>query len=112
MLLLLLLLLLLVRCRYGVTGRLQTAKIGMLSEGQKSRLIFAMMCMKVWRTACAGLHCLRQGLGHMPLRSLRSLLSSRTMQQSPCLVCVWVLCELVARSCMLCLLSQSTAVSS
>jgi ATP-binding cassette subfamily F protein 2 len=32
--------------RYGVTGRLQTAKIGMLSEGQKSRLIFAMMCMK------------------------------------------------------------------
>jgi hypothetical protein len=57
----LLLLLLLVRCRYGVTGRLQTAKIGMLSEGQKSRLIFAMMCMKV-RTACAGLHCLRQGM--------------------------------------------------
>jgi ATPase subunit of ABC transporter with duplicated ATPase domains len=34
-------------CRYGITGRLQTAKIGMLSEGQKSRLIFAMMCMKV-----------------------------------------------------------------
>lgn len=34
-------------CRYGITGRLQTCKIGMLSEGQKSRLIFAMMCMKV-----------------------------------------------------------------
>ncbi|WIA10679.1 hypothetical protein OEZ85_010859 [Tetradesmus obliquus] len=32
--------------RYGITGRLQTSKIGMLSEGQKSRLIFAMMCMK------------------------------------------------------------------
>ncbi|KAF6251500.1 flagellar associated protein [Scenedesmus sp. NREL 46B-D3] len=32
--------------RYGITGRLQTCKIGMLSEGQKSRLIFAMMCMK------------------------------------------------------------------
>lgn len=33
--------------RYGITGRLQTSKIGQLSEGQKSRLIFAMMCMKV-----------------------------------------------------------------
>eukprot|EP00878_Enallax_costatus_P000419 GHUV01000509.1.p1 GENE.GHUV01000509.1~~GHUV01000509.1.p1 ORF type:complete len:618 (+),score=174.18 GHUV01000509.1:250-2103(+) len=32
--------------RYGITGRLQTCKIGQLSEGQKSRLIFAMMCMK------------------------------------------------------------------
>lgn len=31
---------------FGITGRLQTNKIGMLSEGQKSRLIFAMMCMK------------------------------------------------------------------
>jgi ABC-type Mn2+/Zn2+ transport system ATPase subunit len=28
------------------SGRLQTTKIGMLSEGQKSRLVFAMMCMK------------------------------------------------------------------
>jgi ATP-binding cassette subfamily F protein 2 len=32
--------------RYGIAGRLQTNKIGMLSEGQKSRLIFGMMCMK------------------------------------------------------------------
>lgn len=32
--------------RYGITGRLQTTKIGMLSEGQKSRIVFAMMCMK------------------------------------------------------------------
>ncbi|GIL89573.1 hypothetical protein Vretimale_1869 [Volvox reticuliferus] len=32
--------------RFGVSGRLQTTKIGMLSEGQKSRLVFAMMCMK------------------------------------------------------------------
>lgn len=32
--------------RYGVSGKLQTTRIGMLSEGQKSRLVFAMMCMK------------------------------------------------------------------
>ncbi|KAG2498702.1 hypothetical protein HYH03_003442 [Edaphochlamys debaryana] len=32
--------------RFGISGRLQTYKIGQLSEGQKSRLVFAMMCMK------------------------------------------------------------------
>ena len=31
--------------RYGVSGRMQTTKIGCLSEGQKCRIIFAMMCM-------------------------------------------------------------------
>eukprot|EP00240_Pyramimonas_obovata_P002632 CAMPEP_0118957626 /NCGR_PEP_ID=MMETSP1169-20130426/62194_1 /TAXON_ID=36882 /ORGANISM="Pyramimonas obovata, Strain CCMP722" /LENGTH=759 /DNA_ID=CAMNT_0006905715 /DNA_START=70 /DNA_END=2352 /DNA_ORIENTATION=- len=31
--------------RYGVTGKMQTMKIGQLSEGQKSRLVFAMICM-------------------------------------------------------------------
>jgi len=32
--------------RFGITGRLQTTQIAMLSEGQKSRIVFAMMCMK------------------------------------------------------------------
>uniref|UniRef100_A0A7S0UP19 ABC transporter domain-containing protein n=1 Tax=Polytomella parva TaxID=51329 RepID=A0A7S0UP19_9CHLO len=32
--------------RFGVSGKMQTTKIGMLSEGQKSRLVFGMMCMK------------------------------------------------------------------
>lgn len=29
-----------------MTGKMQTTKIGELSEGQKSRLVFAMICMK------------------------------------------------------------------
>ncbi|KAK9829985.1 hypothetical protein WJX72_009031 [[Myrmecia] bisecta] len=32
--------------RFGITGRMQTTKIGELSEGQKSRIVFAMICMK------------------------------------------------------------------
>lgn len=32
--------------RYGISGRMQTMKIGHLSEGQKSRIVFAMLCMK------------------------------------------------------------------
>ena len=32
--------------RYGVSGRMQTQKIGELSEGQQSRLVFAMICMQ------------------------------------------------------------------
>ena len=31
--------------RYGVTGKMQTTRIGELSEGQKSRIVFAMLCM-------------------------------------------------------------------
>eukprot|EP00899_Mesostigma_viride_P018755 jgi/Mesvir1/26881/Mv20616-RA.1 len=31
--------------RYGVSGRLQTSLIGALSDGQKSRIVFAMICM-------------------------------------------------------------------
>ena len=31
--------------RYGVSGRMQTTKIGCLSEGQKCRIVFACMCM-------------------------------------------------------------------
>jgi ATP-binding cassette subfamily F protein 2 len=31
--------------RYGVSGRMQTTKIGQLSEGQQSRIVFACMCM-------------------------------------------------------------------
>eukprot|EP00241_Pyramimonas_parkeae_P003710 CAMPEP_0114249714 /NCGR_PEP_ID=MMETSP0058-20121206/14301_1 /TAXON_ID=36894 /ORGANISM="Pyramimonas parkeae, CCMP726" /LENGTH=609 /DNA_ID=CAMNT_0001363301 /DNA_START=71 /DNA_END=1900 /DNA_ORIENTATION=- len=31
--------------RYGCSGKMQTMKIGQLSEGQKSRLVFAMICM-------------------------------------------------------------------
>ena len=30
----------------GYTGRMQTTKIGELSDGQKSRIIFGMICMK------------------------------------------------------------------
>ena len=32
--------------RYGISGRLQTTKIAHLSEGQKSRIVFGMLCMK------------------------------------------------------------------
>ncbi|KAK9825404.1 hypothetical protein WJX81_001288 [Elliptochloris bilobata] len=31
--------------RFGITGRMQTSKIGELSDGIKSRLVFAMICM-------------------------------------------------------------------
>ena len=31
--------------RYGVSGKMQTVKIGTLSEGQKSRIVIAMICM-------------------------------------------------------------------
>ncbi|KAL3154860.1 hypothetical protein ABBQ38_011402 [Trebouxia sp. C0009 RCD-2024] len=31
---------------YGITGKMQTTKIGELSDGQQSRLVFAMICMK------------------------------------------------------------------
>ena len=31
--------------RYGVSGKMQTAKIGQLSDGQKSRLVIATICM-------------------------------------------------------------------
>ncbi|MEW5305584.1 MAG: hypothetical protein WDW36_008116 [Sanguina aurantia] len=32
--------------RFGITGKLQTVPIGTLSDGQKSRIVFAMMCMR------------------------------------------------------------------
>mmetsp|Transcript_32749 Transcript_32749/g.83665 ORF Transcript_32749/g.83665 Transcript_32749/m.83665 type:complete len:614 (+) Transcript_32749:169-2010(+) len=32
--------------RYGITGKMQTSKIGHLSEGQKSRIVLAMICMQ------------------------------------------------------------------
>jgi len=32
--------------KYGITGKMQTSKIGCLSEGQKSRIVFAMICMQ------------------------------------------------------------------
>ena len=31
--------------KYGISGRLQTTPIGLLSDGQKSRLVFAMICL-------------------------------------------------------------------
>eukprot|EP00192_Tetraselmis_astigmatica_P008482 CAMPEP_0117676328 /NCGR_PEP_ID=MMETSP0804-20121206/16104_1 /TAXON_ID=1074897 /ORGANISM="Tetraselmis astigmatica, Strain CCMP880" /LENGTH=612 /DNA_ID=CAMNT_0005485439 /DNA_START=176 /DNA_END=2014 /DNA_ORIENTATION=- len=31
--------------RYGISGKMQTSKIGHLSEGQKSRIVLAMICM-------------------------------------------------------------------
>jgi hypothetical protein len=32
--------------RYGISGKMQTTKISHLSEGQKSRIVFGMLCMK------------------------------------------------------------------
>lgn len=32
--------------RYGISGKLQTTKISHLSEGQKSRIVFGILCMK------------------------------------------------------------------
>eukprot|EP00197_Chlamydomonas_leiostraca_P002023 CAMPEP_0202857324 /NCGR_PEP_ID=MMETSP1391-20130828/315_1 /ASSEMBLY_ACC=CAM_ASM_000867 /TAXON_ID=1034604 /ORGANISM="Chlamydomonas leiostraca, Strain SAG 11-49" /LENGTH=610 /DNA_ID=CAMNT_0049536115 /DNA_START=82 /DNA_END=1914 /DNA_ORIENTATION=- len=32
--------------RYGISGKLQTTKISMLSDGQKSRVVFATICLK------------------------------------------------------------------
>lgn len=32
--------------RFGITGRMQTTPIGQLSDGQQSRIVFGMMCMK------------------------------------------------------------------
>mmetsp|Transcript_14730 Transcript_14730/g.26046 ORF Transcript_14730/g.26046 Transcript_14730/m.26046 type:complete len:409 (-) Transcript_14730:218-1444(-) len=32
--------------RYGITGKMQTSLIGQLSEGQKSRIVLAMICMQ------------------------------------------------------------------
>ena len=32
--------------RYGISGKMQSTKIKMLSDGQQSRIVFAMICMK------------------------------------------------------------------
>lgn len=32
--------------RYGISGKMQTTKIGELSDGQQSRVVFAMICLK------------------------------------------------------------------
>ena len=32
--------------KFGISGRLQTTRIGLLSDGQKSRLVFAMICVE------------------------------------------------------------------
>ena len=32
--------------KFGVSGKMQTTKIGLLSDGQKSRLVFAMICLQ------------------------------------------------------------------
>ena len=32
--------------KFGISGKLQTTKIGLLSDGQKSRLVFAMICVE------------------------------------------------------------------
>ena len=32
--------------RFGVSGKMQTSPISQLSDGQKSRIVFATMCMK------------------------------------------------------------------
>ena len=32
--------------KFGISGRLQTTEIGLLSDGQKSRLVFAMICIE------------------------------------------------------------------
>ena len=51
--------------RYGVSGKMQSTKIGQLSEGQKSRLVIATMCMS-----------------HPNLLLLGALLLQRSLQQS------------------------------
>jgi len=32
--------------KFGISGKLQTTRIGLLSDGQKSRLVFAMICVE------------------------------------------------------------------
>ncbi len=32
--------------RYGISGKMQTTKIAQLSDGQKSRIVFATICLK------------------------------------------------------------------
>ena len=32
--------------KYGISGKMQTTQISMLSDGQQSRIVFAMICLK------------------------------------------------------------------
>ena len=38
--------------KFGISGRLQTTRIGLLSDGQKSRLVFAMICVEEPNSCC------------------------------------------------------------
>lgn len=54
--------------RYGVSGRMQTTKIGELSEGQQSRLVIAMICM-----ANPNLLLLDEPTNHLDIESIDAL---------------------------------------
>jgi ATP-binding cassette subfamily F protein 2 len=54
--------------RYGVSGKMQTTVIAELSDGQKSRLIFAMMCM-----AKPNMLLLDEPTNHLDLEAIDSL---------------------------------------
>lgn len=54
--------------RYGISGRMQTTKIGELSEGQKSRICIAMMCL-----ANPNMLLLDEPTNHLDLEAIDSL---------------------------------------
>jgi ATP-binding cassette subfamily F protein 2 len=54
--------------KYGISGRLQTTPIGLLSDGQKSRLVFAMICL-----AEPNLLLLDEPTNHLDIEAIDSL---------------------------------------
>ncbi|KIY96582.1 ATP-binding cassette, sub-family F, member 2 [Monoraphidium neglectum] len=54
--------------RYGVSGKMQTTKISHLSEGQKSRIVFGMLCMKNYN-----LLLLDEPTNHLDIEAIDSL---------------------------------------
>ena len=69
--------------RYGVSGKMQSTKIGQLSEGQKSRLVIATMCMSHPNLLLLGASVLR------PRRSGRLLTRAPLLQTSPRTTWTW-----------------------
>mgnify|MGYP006082337465 CR=1 FL=1 len=54
--------------KFGISGKLQTTKIGLLSDGQKSRLVFAMICI-----AEPNLLLLDEPTNHLDIEAIDSL---------------------------------------